>query len=815
MSTTIRDGRTIAVRVLLIVLFAVVLIALAAAAWFVRSPLPKLDGTIQVFGPTAPISIRRDGRGTPHIEAQTSDDALFGEGFACAQDRLWQMDTLRRQAEGRISEFAGPGALETDRHMRTLGLAAAAQADVRALDPRTRASLEVYAAGVNAAAASHRLPIEFHLLGYGWEPWRPEDTLAIAKLMAHQLDDQQYYLAIKAQLIDKVGPRAADALVDMQIPKLEQYVPGYGNAPRLAARAPRSRASAELRSARYSQADIKMLRDLADWVHHDADTGSNNWAVSGRRTATRLPVLSNDTHLDHSLPSTWWIADLHGGDLHVAGFTIPGLPGIVVGHNERIAFGVTSAEEAVQDLYIERFRSSDSDEYLANGVWRKAQHRIEHIGVKGQAGVVLDVLVTRHGPVVERQGTRGLALDWTILQRGGEAQAVTLFDKAANWTQFRAALARFVGPALNFVYADVDGHVGYQDAGLVPLRANGDGSIPVEGQDDRYSWRGYVPFDSLPHALDPPAGFVATANQALVPPNFRPLLSTYFEPPFRAYRIAARLRGVAPANVPAARRASAVNIGAIQADTFDYPRWQLAQESARLLRALPIPALHGIAADLGAWNGMMDLDARVPTFVVTEEHLLERDVLEPRFGMELFEKYSAHYWPIVPLMRTLDGDQRMRSIGLTRASVEAAIIRAAGEAATELNAAPGLHDVQTWGEYNAAIYHHPLSNAKKVLGFLSVPPVPQPGSGFAIYASKPDHGPSERLVVDLANFDNSSMLLTLGESGQYSDAHYDDQMEDFVNVQYVPMPFSQAAVLAATKHTLVLYSPVAPGGAAP
>jgi penicillin amidase len=788
MSTTIRDGRAMAVRVLLIVIFAVILCALAFAAWFIRSPLPKLDGIVAVSGPSASISIRRDSRGTPHIEAQTFDDAMFGEGFACAQDRLWQMDALRRKAEGRLSELAGPGTLDDDRYMRTLGLAAAAQADVRALDPQTRASLEAYASGVNAAAASRQLPIEFHLIGYGWDPWRPEDTIAIAKLMAHQLDDQWYYLEVKARLIDKVGAQAADALVDMQIPKLERYIPGYG---------PMSGATAarELRSKRDDPAVLALLRDLPDWPRHSTGTGSNNWAVSGRRTSTQRPVLSNDTHLDHSLPSTWWIADLRGGDLHVAGFTLPGLPGIVVGHNERIAFGVTSAEEAVQDLYVERFRSPDSDEYLANGTWRKAQHRIERIGVKGQPDVVVDVLVTRHGPVIKREGTRALALAWTILQHGGEARALTRIDSAANWQQFRAALAPFVGPVLNFVYADVDGHVGYQDAGAVPLRANGDGSVPVEGQDDRYAWRGLVPSAALPHALDPPAGFLATANQALVPPNFRPLLSTYFEPPFRANRIAARLSAL--------HAATPEIVGTIQADTFDYPRWRLAHATARLLNGSPNAELHGVGAELARWNGMMDVDARVPTFVFVEESLLERDLFEQKMGTELFDLYTTHYWPIVPLIRTLEGDQRMKSIGLTRPSLEAAIIRAASEAMVELNASNDLHRVQQWGTYNAAIYRHPLSG-KKPLGFLSVGPVPQPGSGFAIYAGKPYHGPSERLVVDLANFDNSSMILTLGESGIYSDPHYDDQLEDFVNVRYVPMPFSRAAVLAATKHTLVL-----------
>ena len=227
MSTTIRSERSALIRTVLVVLFAIVLIVIALLAWFIRAPIPKVDGTILVSGLQGPVTIRRDDRGTPHIEAQNEDDAFFAEGFACAQDRLWQMDTLRRQAEGRLSEFAGPGALVIDRYMRTLGLMQAAEADVRSLDPRSRAALDAYAAGINAAAESHPVPIEFKLLGYDWEPWRPVDTMAIVALMAQRLDDQWYYMDVKAALVAKFGPQIADALVDMQIPSLEHHIPGY------------------------------------------------------------------------------------------------------------------------------------------------------------------------------------------------------------------------------------------------------------------------------------------------------------------------------------------------------------------------------------------------------------------------------------------------------------------------------------------------------------------------------------------------------------------------------------------------------------
>ena len=796
MSITTRNPATVLVRTVLIVIFGAVLVSLALAALFVRAPIPKLDGKVAAPGLGATAYIRRDERGVPHIEAQTIADALYAQGFACAQDRLWQMDTLRRQAEGRLSEFAGPAALEVDRYMRTLGFGAGAEADARALDAQIRTLLEAYAAGVNAEAASHPLPIEFKLLGYGWEPWTPKDTIAIGKLMAQRLDDQWYYLDVRALLDDKIGAEAASALTDMQVPHFERHIPGY-EATAEEWPSPAIAQSERALSAKSDPQTYALLAAMPDLTEHTAGTGSNNWMVSGARTSTGKPVLSNDTHLETSLPSTWWVADVHGGALNVAGFTLPGLSGIVLGHNRRIAFGVTSSEQAVQDLFIERFRSATSDEYLANGKWVAAKHRIERIGVKGQPDESLDVLVTRHGPLIKRQGTRGLALAWTILQKRDDSRALLEWDLAQNFTQFRAALSHLVGPSLNVGYADIDGHIGYQDTGAFPLRVAGDGSLPVEGQDDRFGWHGFLQYDRLPHALDPPSGYLTTANQELVPASFRPTLSTYFAPPFRAYRISARLAQT--------RRATPAAVGSIQTDTLDYPHWQLARAAARVLSASADPTLALIATQLRSWDGMMNADSRVPTFIVAEEELILEHLLAPRIGEALYRKYAAHYEPAVPLMRALAGESRLRSIGITRATILAEIPRSAREAADALHAdgPRGLDGAPRWGEHNAALYRHPLS-VKWPLGFLSVAPVPQPGSTFAVYAGKPLHGPSQRLLVDLADFDDNMMLLTLGESGVYSDPNYDDEVDDFVHARMAPVPFSEAAVLAATRHTLVL-----------
>src|SRR5579872_1246328 len=752
-----------------VILAILVACALALVAWIIRSPLPKVNGTLALGGISEPVTIRRDDRGIPHIDASTESDLFFAQGFACAQDRLWQMDALRRQAQGRLSEIAGPGALETDRYMRTLGFRDAAQSDFEHLEGAARADLVAYAAGVNAAMNSHPLPLEFRLLRYAPDPWTPVDSISIMKLMAQRLDDQWSRVETLADLEVRVGRSAAAALTDNQLPPLEHYVAGQP--------------AAGVGWARFRSPLPRAL-----------GVGSNNWVVSSAHTTTGGPVLANDTHLAHSLPSTWWLSHLHGGGYNVEGFQVPGLPGVILGHNEHIAFGVTAANEPVQDLFVERFRTAQSDEYLAMGHWLHAVHRIERIAIKGQQASVLDVLVTRHGPVIERRATRGLSLAWTILREGGEMLALTQVDTASNWQQFRNALRNVAGPVLNFVYADAEGNIGYQDVGRVPKRRNGDGTLPVEGYDDRFAWLGDMPFDDLPHAFNPSNGIIATANNALT----RSKLAAFADAPYRVNRIYERL--LHPG------RKTPQQVGALQADVYDYPRARLAALTVAALQQTQNPLLQKIALQLASWNGMANTNSPIPTFLSAEDEILVGQLLRPKIGAALFERYRNDYHPITPLLRVFDGDKRLASIAITRATVLAALPDAALRAADSVgaDAQHGLGNVERWGKRNAAIYTHPLGRFWPLNAMLNVRPLVQPGNTFTIYAGRPTYGPSQRLVVDLANWDNSSMLLTLGESGHATDPHYADQAKDFVNVRWVPTPFTDAAVARATKDTLVL-----------
>lgn len=775
-----RRHRYVATLRAIVVALGVLAIAIVVwAAWIVRSPMPKLDGSLDVSGIGAETIVRRDARGIPHIQASSTDDAYFGEGFACAQDRLWQMDLLRREAEGDLSEIFGPATVQVDEYFRTLGLGAIARRSADRADARNRAVLEAYAAGVNAEADSHELPLEFRLLGYRPAPWTAADSIAVGLLITRSQDEDWHDLLLRADLVKKIGSSAAYALMDEQIAKLEEYMPGYAPPAKRAAPTP-------VAETGWDAGDALVVAPLAE------HQGSNDWAIAGSRTTTGKPVLSNDTHLDHSLPSTWWIAHVEGGGLDVEGFTLPGVPGVIIGHNARIAFGVTSAAEDVQDLFVERFASKMSDAYLADGRWMRATRRSERIVVKGKPDVTIDVLTTRHGPIVQRKGDLGLALAWTVLRDGDNLDSIVAIDGAPDWPHFRAALSSFIGPTLNWVYADVDGHIGYQDAGHVPLRASGDGTVPVEGQDERYAWKGEVPFDVLPHALDPPAAFVATANNAVVPATFSPVLSRDYLAPFRIHEIVSRI---------GSSKADPQGWGAIQGDAFDYPRSQIARAAADALAGSRSPADEQALTVLRSWNGVASVDATAPTLVVAIVDALQKRLLAPRTGMVLAARLVREHHFEVPLVRALDGDPSLASLGITRSSVLRSLVPAVHDAEASLNFPAKA--LSKWGDVNAAVYPHPLGIAWP-LTLLNAPTVPQPGDVFSVFQSRPDFGPSMRFVADLHDWDQSSMLLTLGESGIWTDPHYDDMEQDWVDIGWSPTPFSDAAVTAAAENTLRL-----------
>ena len=491
-------------RVLFFLLVAVLLAALGALVWFyfiARSALPQLDGNVKISGLSARVTVVRDGHGVPTIEATNLDDLFFAQGYVTAQDRLWQMDMMRRFAAGEVSEILGDAFLKHDREQRILGLKVAAQKALEVAPAQNRSHFESYSRGVNAYIESHRdrLPIEFRILRYSPRPWALEDSTLIASQMVKDLNHYPYRDALEREkILAKLGPElTADLYVNSSWRDRPPTVarPGLDQDTDEENRPRRPIGSSVAGTSAGTDFQNLASASRSDWER--MVIGSNNWVVSGAHTVSGKPLLSNDMHLGHQMPNLWYEAHLRCGNFDAAGVTLPGLPYVIVGHNQRIAWGFTNIGPTVEDVYMETF--NPDGQYLTPEGWKAPEHRSEVIHVKGKPDVTVDVAVTRHGPVITELipgETRKLALRWTLYD--GTHDPFLEVDSAQNWEQFRKALSAFDAPGQNVVYADVDGNIGYQATGKIPIRASGDGSLPENGSDNGHEWTGYIPSTNFP-----------------------------------------------------------------------------------------------------------------------------------------------------------------------------------------------------------------------------------------------------------------------------------------------------------------------------
>jgi len=575
------------------VIILVVLIALIGGTWFVRRSFPTVRGTLRVNGLKADVRVYRDSWGIPYIYAKNNHDLFFAQGYVHAQDRLWQMDFHRRIGQGRLSEIFGKSTIKTDRFLRTIGLARAAQADQQVLDADTLAVLKAYADGVNAFISTHQgsLPLEFTILGYKPEPWKPVDTLVWGKVMAWDLGGNWDSELLRARLVQKIGQNSLDVLY-----------PGYPQAGPFIV-PPEARNYAFLGQPRLDS--VAQALSVAQRIPFGANNGlgSNNWVIDGSKSATGKPMLANDPHLGIQMPSIWYEMGLHGGDYDVVGATFPGAPGVVIGHNAQISWGVTNLGPDVQDIYLEKVNPDNPNQYKVAGQWQDMNVFQEEIKVKGQKKPEqVTVRITRHGPLLN-EVVEGLsepaALQWTAIRQPGEVfRSVLLIDGAHDWKSFQNAVQYWDAPAQNFVYADVDGHIGYQASGRIPVRAKGQGILPVPGWTGEYEWTGYIPFDKLPSVLDPPTHFIATANNKVVPDSYPYFLGYDWSAPFRAMRITAQLG--------AKEKLSADDFRNIQADTTSLPAKKIVP---LILQLTPDGQLQERAmAELKKWDFRQEVD---------------------------------------------------------------------------------------------------------------------------------------------------------------------------------------------------------------
>ena len=751
-----------------------------------------------VSGLKAEVTVRRDARGIPYIEAKSDADIYFAQGYATASDRLWQMDLMRRLARGQTAEIFGRSVLEEDKRWRRFNFAKISEESLQFLSPELKAALEDYARGVNAYMATlddKTLPVEFRVLQYKPTEWLPSDTIVIGKILSDALSSTWRNDLLRASLQNVPKDKLAD--LNNQVTPYDVVLFGkdQGGNPsgsegvlsreqgntlptgRVSAFADRDEA---LRASSLSRVGL-YAEDLA---------ASNNWVISGKRTADGKPILANDPHLAPTAPGIWYLAHLSTPDMRVSGVTFPGVPGIILGHNENIAWGATNVGPDVQDLYLETF--NDKGEYKTPTGWEPALTRREIIKVRSNPlkpdteTVTLDVTETRNGPIIIEEGGKRFALKWTAFDpRNSEFETFYRWNRARNWDDFKGALKSYGGAAQNFVYADVKGNIGWYAASRIPIRRTGDGRVPYDGATNEGDWVGVIPFNELPNLYNPPSGLIVTANQRIVGTSYKyPQMSRDAATPWRARRIYDELN--------AKTKITMDDVRDVQHDGYNIPLANLSKE---------IVKLGGASAEtlavLKAWDGRMTPDSRgallaneirictankiaetnqpVPAYLIRERVLdWAVSTKSPRWLPAAFANYGDLLKSCDTAVRTMYSDPK----------------RYGPDDTTWL-----------WGKVTTSRFPHPLAVAPLIGAQFATPSVPLSGSGqtpnVASYVSM-------RHIASPGNWDATRHVIPLGESGDPKSPHFKDQFEAWRTGEPAIFPFTKSAVERSATKILVL-----------
>ena len=810
-SNVSESRRRLTTRILLWPLFALatLLILAAGSAYFMaRSALPQLDGTLITKGLSAPVRVTRDTHGVPTIEAANLQDLFFAQGFVTAQDRLWQMDMMRRFAAGELSEIVGTVALKIDREQRILGLRAAAKKSLQMATARDASYLEAYARGVNAFIETHqsRLPIEFRILNYKPKPWQPEDSIVIANQMVKDLNFYTFRDALdREKILAKLGP---ELTADLYVNRSWHDRPPTVMREDLNNQEDKNDSDEDEEDGPDNSVTQRRNTGHEIWAQRapEAVKGSNDWVVSGEHTVTGKPLLSNDMHLGHQMPNLWYEAHLKSNDFDVAGVTLPGMPYVIVGHNQRVAWGFTNVGPTVADAFIETFNAQGA--YQTPQGWLQPEHRAEVIHVKDKPDVTLDVKLTRHGPVITDilpGETRQIALRWTLYD--GLRMPFFEVDSAQNWQDFRKAFSQLDAPGQNVVYADVDGNIGYQTTGHIPIRAAGDGSLPVSGADDSHEWAGYIPFDKLPSIYNPPSGVIATANGRITPDKYPYSISTGWEAPWRTERIYHVLES--------GRKLSASDMLALQNDIHSENDLFAAERFVYAVDHAPSASARAKqAADLlRNWDGRMSASSAAPTLAVRSARELTRLLLEPRLGPaaedpvkeETSLSWKTYHWQMRTVwLQNVMLHQPKRWLPEKYTNYDELLAAAVDAAVNEAEAPKDLASWH-WGKVNELEIEHPVLGKIPLVNRWAAPGVKeQSGSGYTVKAVTRHQGPSERFTANLADLDQSTLNVVTGEAGNFMSPYYMDQWQAWHEGTTFTLPFTSQAVSATAAHRLVL-----------
>ena len=798
-------------------LSAAFIIGLIAVFFFLRhlitKSFPLTNGSLRVPGLHRPVEVYRDDYSVPHINAADEHDLMFTAGYVQAQDRLWQMDLMRRAGEGRLSEILGPSTIEYDKLFRTLDLVRVSQEIAVKLHPETRVLLQDYSSGVNAFITDHKglYPVEFDMLNYEPEAWEPAHSILISRLMAWDLNIAWWSDLTYGEIAGSVSQEKFKEIVGTWPDSDGVLVPS----PFL------KKTLSDMHSFLQVDRSFRNMFQLGS-----LEAGSNAWAVDSTKSISGKPMLANDPHLEIHAPSRWYEIHLSAPGWNVAGVSLPGIPTVVIGHNDHLAWGLTNAMIDDADFYLERVDSSNPSYYLYQ---KKAFPFVEHeekILVKGADSLVFNVRATRHGPIINDVHPQSghhhddfanhpplLAMRWTGLDISDEVYGFYLLNKATTPAEFEIGVKEISVPGQSVVYADTKGNIAYWTTGKIPIRGKQSPMLPMEGWTGENDWQGMIPFSRMPKRMNPREGFIVSANQKLVENAYPYYISTLWEPPSRMVRINELLRS--------AEKFSPEDFKRFQQDIYS----PYARDLVKRLLAVYRDSMNTEIATTEALNYLRNWDYRfAQTDIATTIfnslfiHLL-KNIYEDEMGEEVFHDFafsSAIPYRVTAQLLSSDSSSWFDDVRTGQHETKEDILRkslddALQDLGTQLG---GQMKNWRWGTLHTVTFRHPFGSRKPLDNIFNIGPFPMSGGGTTVNRSEyrltdpyvVTIGASMRQIVDLARPDEAWIVITSGQSGQPLNQHYDDQTPLWLNGGYHQV-FTRWEIIKRQSQNLLILQP--------